>query len=43
LAAYEQRIFTISGQTEYQDIILANGQKAGVRRFLRDIHIIETP
>jgi hypothetical protein len=43
LAAYEQRLLTISGRAEYQDIILANGEKAGVRRFLRDIRIIETP
>jgi hypothetical protein len=43
LASYEQRSLTVSGRAEYQDIILANGQKAGVRRFLRDVRIIETP
>ncbi|MDR3139545.1 MAG: hypothetical protein LBT95_07700 [Treponema sp.] len=43
LAAYEQRSLGVSGRAEYQDIILANGVKAGVRRFLRDIRVIETP
>jgi hypothetical protein len=43
LAAHEQRTLMVSGQTEYQDIILANGTKAGVRRFLRDVRIIENP
>lgn len=43
LAAHEQRTLVVSGRTEYQDIILANGTRAGVRRFLRDIRIIESP
>ncbi|MDR2103035.1 MAG: hypothetical protein LBP42_02910 [Treponema sp.] len=43
LAAYEQRSLRVSGKAEYQDIILANGTKAGVRRFLRDVRIVETP
>jgi hypothetical protein len=40
LAPHEQRILTVIGRTEYQDIILANGQNAGVRRFLRDIRLL---
>jgi hypothetical protein len=43
LAAHEQRTLTVSGRTEYRDIILANGTKAGVRRFLRDVRLIEGP
>ncbi|MDR3166777.1 MAG: hypothetical protein LBT93_02440 [Treponema sp.] len=40
LAPYEQQTLTVIGRTEYEDIILANGQKAGVRRFLRDVRLL---
>ncbi|MDR3342038.1 MAG: hypothetical protein LBT14_04480, partial [Treponema sp.] len=39
VAPYEQRILTVEGRAEYQDLILANGEKIGVRGFLRDIRI----
>ncbi|MDR3172247.1 MAG: hypothetical protein LBU17_11615 [Treponema sp.] len=41
VAPYEQRILTVEGRVEYQDLILANGEKIGVRGFLRDVRIIE--
>jgi hypothetical protein len=41
LAAMEQQTVKIKGSAEYQDIILANGVKVGVRRFLRNITIVE--
>jgi hypothetical protein len=37
----EQRQVTVKGKAEYQDMILANGKKVGVRRFLRNITIID--
>jgi hypothetical protein len=37
----EQRTVKVKGTAEYQDIILANGENVGVRRFLRKITIIE--
>lgn len=43
LASMEQRQVTVQGKAEYQDIILANGEKAGVRRFLRNIKILSEP
>jgi hypothetical protein len=42
VSSYEQRTLTVEGRAEYRDLILANGEKIGVRRFLRDITIIET-
>jgi hypothetical protein len=39
LARLEQQQVTVTGETEYQDIILANGEKVGVRRFLRNIKV----
>jgi hypothetical protein len=39
LARFEQRQVTVTGEVEYQDIILANGEKVGVRRFLRNIKV----
>ena len=41
LASLEQRPVTVRGKPEYRDIIMANGKKAGVQRFLRDITIVE--
>jgi hypothetical protein len=41
IAGYEQQTITVEGRAEYHDIILANGKKIGVRRFLRDITVIE--
>jgi hypothetical protein len=40
LRGYEQRIVDIEGNPEYQELILANGQKIGTRHFLRNIKII---
>jgi hypothetical protein len=39
LARLEQQKVTVTGRAEYRDIILAGGEKAGVRRFLRDIEV----
>jgi hypothetical protein len=39
LSRFEQQQVTITGETEYQDIILANGEKVGVRRYLRNIKV----
>jgi hypothetical protein len=41
LASLEQRPVTVRGKPEYRDIIMANGKKAGVQRFLRDITLVE--
>ncbi|AEF82624.1 hypothetical protein [Leadbettera azotonutricia] len=41
LSRREQRVVKVKGTTEYQDIILANGENAGVRRFLRKITLVE--
>jgi hypothetical protein len=41
VSSYEQRVLTIEGTAEYRDMILANGENIGIRRFLRDITIIE--
>jgi hypothetical protein len=41
LSRMEQRTVKVKGTTEYQDIILANGENVGIRRFLRKITIIE--
>lgn len=43
LAPYEQRTLTVTGRAEYEDIILANGTRAGFRRFLRDVRLVENP
>ncbi|MDR2100947.1 MAG: hypothetical protein LBP43_00075 [Treponema sp.] len=40
LAPYEQQTLTVIGRAEYQDIILANGQNAGLRRFLRNVRLL---
>jgi hypothetical protein len=37
---YQQQTVTIEGTAVYEDIILANGEKAGVRSFLRNIRFI---
>ncbi|MDR2618366.1 MAG: hypothetical protein LBC62_05795 [Treponema sp.] len=37
---YQQQIITIEGIVVYEDIVLANGEKAGVRSFLRNIRLI---
>jgi hypothetical protein len=39
LARLEQRQVTVTGTAEYRDIVLADGEKAGVRRFLRNIKV----
>jgi hypothetical protein len=41
LALKEQQQVTVKGNAETQDIILANGKKAGVRFILRDIRPVE--
>jgi hypothetical protein len=41
LAAYEQQTLTVEGTAVYEDIILANGKKAGVQRTLRNIVLLE--
>ncbi|MDR1863380.1 MAG: hypothetical protein LBQ67_05600 [Treponema sp.] len=41
LAMMEQRQVTVRGRAENEDIILADGTKAGVRLILRDITLIE--
>jgi hypothetical protein len=40
---YEQGTIVVEGRPEYEDMILANGEKLGVRRYLRDIRIIAGP
>jgi hypothetical protein len=40
LSSMEQRTVKVKGTTEYQDIVLANGENVGVRRFLRKITIV---
>ena len=40
LEGYEQRAVTVEGRQEYHDLILANGEKIGNRRLLRDITIV---
>jgi hypothetical protein len=39
VARFEQQELTVTGEPEYRDIILANGEKAGVRRVLRTIKV----
>jgi hypothetical protein len=41
ISGYEQQIVTVEGRAEYRDLILANGEKIGVRRLLRDITVLE--
>jgi hypothetical protein len=43
IAGNEQQTITVEGRAEYRDIILANGEKIGVQRFLRDITVISPP
>jgi hypothetical protein len=43
IAGYEQQSITVEGRAEYRDIILANGEKIGVQRFLRDITVTGSP
>jgi hypothetical protein len=40
LARMEQRTVTVKGTTEYQELTLYNGKKAGIRRFLRKITLV---
>jgi hypothetical protein len=40
LAGMEQRLVKVRGAAEYREVVLANGEKAGVRRFLRNIVIL---
>jgi hypothetical protein len=40
---YQQQRLTIEGTAVYEDIILANGEKTGVRGFLRNIRLIAVP
>jgi hypothetical protein len=39
LLPYQQRIITVEGQADTLELILANGEYAGVRRILRNIRI----
>jgi hypothetical protein len=41
LASMEQREVTVKGLAEYEDIILADRTKAGIRRYLRKITLVE--
>jgi hypothetical protein len=41
LKTHEQRIITVEGRPEYEDLVLANGENIGRRRYLRNIRIIE--
>jgi hypothetical protein len=36
----QQETIVVEGVPEYQDLILANGEKIGVRRYLRNIRVI---
>jgi hypothetical protein len=42
LQRHEQRFVTVEGRPEYEDLVLANGEKIGVRRYLRNIRFIKT-
>jgi len=41
LSGMEQREVTVRGRAESRDFVLANGVKAGVRWFLRDIELVK--
>jgi hypothetical protein len=41
LSLLEQEQVTVKGVTEYEDIILADRTKAGIRRYLRKITVLE--
>jgi hypothetical protein len=41
LAMMEQQQVTVKGNAETQDIVLADGKKAGVRFILRNITLLE--
>jgi hypothetical protein len=41
LASLEQQQVTVKGVTEYENLILADGKKAGIRRYLRKIMLVE--
>ncbi|MDR2364156.1 MAG: hypothetical protein LBD65_07050 [Spirochaetaceae bacterium] len=43
LLPYQQRIITVEGQADTLELILANGETAGVRRILRNIRIQAEP
>jgi hypothetical protein len=43
LSSLVQRELTVRGKPEYRDIIMASGEKAGIRRYLRDIEIMKIP
>lgn len=40
LSGYEQRVLTVRGRLELQEMVLANGQYLGTRRVLSDITLI---
>jgi hypothetical protein len=40
LRRYEQQTVRIEGRPEYLDLTLANGQKIGTRRFLRNVRLL---
>jgi hypothetical protein len=40
LSGYEQRIVTVRGRLELQEMILANGQNLGTRRVLSEIILV---
>jgi hypothetical protein len=43
LAPFEQRWVRVRGRGEYRELLLANGQRAGIRRFLRDLSLLDPP
>ena len=40
LGNMQQRQVTVQGEAEYKELLLANGQSAGIRRYLRNIKIV---
>ncbi|MDR1430002.1 MAG: hypothetical protein LBI85_06900 [Spirochaetaceae bacterium] len=36
----QQEMVTVEGTPEYRDLVLANGEKIGVKRYLRNIRVI---
>jgi hypothetical protein len=39
----QQETVIVEGSPQYKDLVLANGEKIGVRRYLRNIRIIDGP
>jgi hypothetical protein len=41
LAGMEQRQVKVRGAAEYREVVLANGEQAGIRRFLKNIVVLK--